>query len=557
MNTAQDDMSAMKLKSVVFGAAVAVLLLAACDRRKDERPPPPDPQSVPATDAAKATASESHLPPGIDWFGGNVDAAFAAARAAGKPVFLYWGAEWCPPCAQIKTTIFSKREFQDRARLFVPVYLDGDTPSAQRYGERFGVVGYPTMILFKPDGTEITRLPGGVDVARYAKILDVALADARPVSDILAAARSGGAVTSNDWKLLAYYSWSTDAGHVLPADRQLDTFRALANRCPAELPAECARFFFDYLGAAAAASEPGRPALDGLERADARRRLLALLPSPAVQAANVDNLLYGPKAVISVLSVDGTPERTQLTRAWNDALEQLGGAGKPLSASEELLRVRARVMLARLDAPDAPLPAALLDAARQAVAHVDAVTPAGYPRQAAINAAANLYWEAGLDAEASALLTAELEKSKAPYYFMLDLADLAEKADRKQEAVAWLARAYAGAQGPATRFQWGYNYLVGMLEMTPEDVQGIERAGLAVLGELDGSPDAFYQRTRMRLEQLDAKLLDWGQAGAAAKVIDTLRARTSEICRKLPEKDAGRANCEKFLTAKARPTQAA
>jgi protein disulfide-isomerase len=140
---------------------------------------------------------------------------------------------------------------------------------------------------------------------------------------------------------------------------------------------------------------------------------------------------------------------------------------------------------------------------------------------------------------------------------MLDLADLAEKAGRKQEAVDWLARAYAGATGPATRFQWGYNYLVGMLELTPEDVQGIERAGLAVLGELDGSPDAFYQRTRMRLEQLDGMLLEWGQTGAAARVIETLRARTAEICRKLPEKDAGRANCEKFLTAKARPTQAA
>ena len=157
----------MKLKSVVCGTAVAALLLAGCDRRKDEPPPVPDPQSVPATDDAKATASESHLPPGIDWFAGGVDAAFAAARAANKPVFLYWGAEWCPPCAQIKTTIFSKREFQERSRLFVPVYLDGDTPSAQKYGERFGVVGYPTMILFKPDGTEITRLPGGVDVARY------------------------------------------------------------------------------------------------------------------------------------------------------------------------------------------------------------------------------------------------------------------------------------------------------------------------------------------------------------------------------------------------------
>ena len=547
----------MKLKSFVCGTAVAALLLAGCDRRKEEPPPPPDPKSGQAADAAQATAGESHLPPGIEWFGGDVDAAFAAAKAANKPVFLYWGAEWCPPCAQIKTTIFSKREFQDRSRLFVPVYLDGDTPSAQKYGERFGVVGYPTMILFKPDGTEITRLPGGVDVARYAKLLDVALADARPVSDILAAARSGGAVTSNDWRLLAYYSWSTDNGRVLPPDQKLATFRALANRCPAELPAECARFFFDYLGAVADASGPSKPALDGLERADARRKLLAMLPSPAVQAANVDNLLYGPKDAIGVLSSDGTPERAQLTRAWSDALSQLGGKAKPLSAAEELLRVRARVMLAMLDAPHAPLPPALLDEARQAVARVDAATPAGYPRQAAINAAANLYWEAGLDAEASTLLTAELDKSKAPYYFMLDLADLAEKAGRKQEAVDWLARAYAGAKGPATRFQWGYNYLVGMLEMTPEDVQGIERAGLSVLGERDGSPDAFYQRTRMRLKQLDTKLLEWGKAGEAAKVLDTLRARTGEICRKLPENDAGRASCEKFLTAKARPTQPA
>ena len=547
----------MKLQSVVFGTAVAALLLAGCDRRKEEPPPVPEPKSAPAADAAKP-AGESHLPPGIEWFGGDVDAAFAAAKAANKPVFLYWGAEWCPPCAQIKTTIFSKREFQERSRLFVPVYLDGDTPSAQKHGERFGVVGYPTMILFKPDGTEITRLPGGVDVARYARILDVALADARPVSAILAAARSGGAVTSNDWKLLAYYSWSTDNGHVLPADQELTTFRALANRCPAELPAECARFFFDYLSAAADASEPGKPALDGLERADARRKLLAMLPSPAVQAANVDNLLYGPKDVIGVLSSDGTPERAQLTGAWRAAIGQLGDATRPLSASEELLRVRARVMLARLDAPDAPLPPALLDEARQAVARVDAATPEGYPRQAAINAAANLYWEAGLEAEANTLLTAELGKSKAPYYFMLDLADLAEKAGRKQEAVDWLARAYAGAQGPATRFQWGYNYLVGLLEMTPEDVKGIERAGLSVLGELDGSPDAFYQRTRQRLEQLSAKLLEWSRGDRERSgVVGTLRERAAGICADLPAGDEGRASCEAFLRPAASRTAGA
>jgi len=536
-------------------AALLALAVAGCDRpKKDEPPPAPEPKSA-------AVATDPHLPAGIAWYDGDVDAAFTAAKAANKPVFLYWGAEWCPPCAQIKSTIFNKREFQDRARLFVPVYLDGDTPRAQKHGERFGVVGYPTMILFRPDGTEITRLPGGVDVARYATILDVALERARPVREIVAAARSGGEVSTSDWRLLAYYSWGTDVdGRALPADQRLPTLRTLSARCPAELAGECARLFFEYLNAAVATSTAGHAAFDGLERADARRRLLALLPNAAVQSSNVDNLLYGAKDVVALLSDPGTAERRELTRAWGTALDRVGGApanANPLSAPERLLLVRARVMLAKLDAPDAPLPAALLDQARQAVAAVDAQTTDGYARQAAINAAANLYWEAGLADEANTLLTAELERSKSPYYFMLDLADLAEKAGRKQDAVQWLARAYEGAQGPATRFQWGYNYLVGMLEMTPEDTAGIERAGLAVLGELDGAPDAFYQRTRMRLEQLDSRLLEWGHDGDAAKVVATLRARTQQICGKLPADDPGRRSCERFLNPDAKTTRSA
>jgi protein disulfide-isomerase len=205
------------------------------------------------------------------------------------------------------------------------------------------------------------------------------------------------------------------------------------------------------------------------------------------------------------------------------------------------------MLLARLDAQDGKLPAALLDEARQAVARVDAATTDGYARQAAVNAAANLYWEAGLDDDANRLLVAELEKSKSPYYFMLDLAELAKKAGREDEAVEWLAKAYAGAKGPATRFQWGYNYLVGVLEMTPEDTARIEHVGLEVLGELDDSPDAFYQRTRMRLEQLSAKLLEWGQGPERAQVVDRLRSRSAEICKGLPEGDEGRKNCESFL----------
>lgn len=532
----------MQMRTLLASLGLA-LALAGCGKKE---PPPATPAAAPAPAAA---ATENHLPAGIDWHHGTVEEAFAAAKAASKPLFLYWGAEWCPPCAQIKATIFSKREFQERSKLFIPVYLDGDTPSAQKYGEQFGVVGYPTMILFRPDGTELTRLPGGVDIARYAKILDVALADARPVKELLASARSGAALSQNDWQLLAYYDWPTDLGRILPQAERKTAFRQLAQRCPPEIEADCARLFFDYLVAAADDASDGRKALDGLERADSRAKLLRRLDQPSVQQANIEYLLLAPKEVIGVLSDPGTNERRQLTLAWRAALDALVAPGSTavLSPKDQVYVVRSRVMLAKLDAPNAPLPPDLLDEARHVVAKFDASLTDPVARTPAINAAANLYFEAGMDADADRLLSSELAKSPTPYYFMLDLADLAEKSGRKQQAVEWLARAYHDAEGPATRFQWGYNYLVGLIEMTPEDVKGIEQAGLSVLGELDGSPDAFYQRTRMRLEQLSGQLLEWGQTGAAAKAVDTLRARTLQICDKLPEGDDGRAACEGFL----------
>jgi thioredoxin-related protein len=330
-----------------------LLAAAGCSRKS----PPTPPVELETATATAAETSQVHLPPGIDWFPGDVDAAFAAAKSAEKPIFLYWGAEWCPPCAQIKSTIFNTREFQERSRLFVPVYLDGDTPSAQRHGERFGVMGYPTMILFRADGTEITRLPGGVDVARYATILDAALADGRPVAEILQAALGNGAVTPSDWRLLAYYSWGTDHGRILPPEQHTTTFRRLYEACPKDMQPECARFYFEYLGAAADEAGESKSPLDGATRKAELGPLMRLLGSAEVAGANVDSLLYGATDVVGLLSEPGSPEREQLLAEWRAALDTLGrgGAGVALSGPEQLNLVRARILLKRLEAPDAPL----------------------------------------------------------------------------------------------------------------------------------------------------------------------------------------------------------
>ena len=128
------------------------LLLAGCNKSQ-----PPRAQHAPHA-----------LPRDIAWFDGSLQGAFIVAKRENRPVLLYWGAEWCPFCHTLKSKVFSRPDFIAKTHLFLPVYLDGDDDGAQKWGEQFGIQGYPTIIVLDPDRHEIIRLGAGRDVAQYA-----------------------------------------------------------------------------------------------------------------------------------------------------------------------------------------------------------------------------------------------------------------------------------------------------------------------------------------------------------------------------------------------------
>ena len=97
--------------------------------------------SLCATLPARAAAPSAV--PQIAWLSAAADAdierAFAQAKSESKPVLVYWGASWCPPCNQLKATLFNRQDFIERSRSFVAVAIDGDLPGAQKLGTRFKV----------------------------------------------------------------------------------------------------------------------------------------------------------------------------------------------------------------------------------------------------------------------------------------------------------------------------------------------------------------------------------------------------------------------------------
>ena len=522
---------------------VFALALVACS-------PAPEPSSPKTAPAAAATAPARSPAPrdhgNIAWREGDVDAAFAAARAEGKPVFLYWGAIWCPPCNQVKATIFNRQDFIDRARFFVPVYLDGDTPSAQRLGARFNVSGYPTMILFAPDGRELTRLPGEVDAEQYMRVLSLGMGGARPVKDTLAVALSastnsaGWKLSPDDWRMLAYYSWLTDEQQLVPTRELPSTLRRLAQSCPADQSEAASRLELKALAAAATAK--AKPSPD----ADATARLLGVLADTKLARENFDTLTEYPGEIVGFVTTPKSPERARLAAAWTAALERLV-SDTTLSTADRLTAITGEVALARLDAAQDPLPAALLRGVRDQVARADRTTNDPYARQAVISAAADALTEAGLLDESDALLKSELARSHSPYYFMVDLAENAKKRGDKSAALEWYSRSYAAAEGPATRLQWGVRYVNALIELSPQDAARVEQAATSVIGELDPVPDTFYERNLRGLDRMGAKLSAWGREPAQAAALARIRAQMSGVCAKLPVGNPARAKCSAAL----------
>ena len=156
---------------------------------------------------------------------------FAAAKKQGKPVFLYWGEEWCPFCNQLEETVFVRDKFINLSHEFIALKLGTDSEQKIQYGDRFDIRGFPTVIVFSADGRTLTRIDGGNNTEQYARVLETTLGEVRPVGELVRSVQAGEQLSNGEWTLLANYPWRHEADRVLADDADLHSvFQILSDR---------------------------------------------------------------------------------------------------------------------------------------------------------------------------------------------------------------------------------------------------------------------------------------------------------------------------------------
>jgi len=443
----------------------------------------------------------------------DADSAFALARDTNTPLFLYWGAAWCPPCNRSKATAFARTDFAQLAQSLVPLHIDGDASGAQSLADRFALRSYPTMVLYQPDGTEITRLPCELAGERFVEMLKVALSARPTAAQSLSAALSRERPLSDDeWRLLAYYSWDTDEGQLLKRLDLAATLAAVRDACT--LPDAALRLEWHALHAAAGKG--------GIDRQAATAHLQAALADPAALRSQMDLVINYAVDLVRALAPAQSDARAQLANAWTAALILIED-DSTVNVADRLASLRTRVRMARLGAAFPSMEATVRGrvAAAAASVHDKAL------RHQVINTAAGALSDAGLLDDAAELLEEELDSSHAPFYFMHNLAAVAKKRGDTGAALDWYERAWNEATGPATHLQWGGTCLLALLELAPQDSARIELVA-ARLGEQIASgmsmQEAASGRNRTQLRRIGDKLAQWpGRGPHAAALLETVQ----------------------------------
>jgi len=124
--------------------------------------------------AAGCFAASGQEPAGkIDWVKNYPD-GLRLARESGKPALVYFTADWCGPCVELKKYVFTDKRLVAASLRLVNIYIDVD----KNYDllAEYKVRGIPAIFFLSPSGEIVERFSGDRSAAGFVKKMN-AVAD--------------------------------------------------------------------------------------------------------------------------------------------------------------------------------------------------------------------------------------------------------------------------------------------------------------------------------------------------------------------------------------------
>lgn len=456
----------------------------------------------------------AHLPQGIKWHTDKVEKAFELAKQEKKPLFLYWGAVWCPPCNYIKKNIFTTELFKTEIKNYIAIYLDGDSKDAQTWGEKLKTLGYPTMLILNSEAQEIMRLPTGGNVYDYVSLMKRSRDNQFVMSERIKRAESGKA-TESDWELLSGYSWDQDPS--LSAD-------GLYKKAP-EGKYKSKLYFAQLL----ASEEPEKDPAYFEE----------IIQDENLSTENFSTFGDYASKIFKTVYEGNDSAKKAAAKLFLPTLNKMGGKKPsfydqvqwffPLLVIDEILEGKVSQLH--------------LEQVKRITAKANYRTKGIYERQSVMSLAVDLLETAKLYEDAKKLATSELKISKSPFYFMSSLASIAKAQGDMKGSLEWSKKAWEISTGANSRFQWGASYINKLLDSENKNNPTVKDEILSVIKAGLSNEESFKSRNKGRFEKLGKRITEWGKSNSEAYT--DLKKTVGLLC----EKNTMKAECSTWVSA--------